>query len=130
MSSTTGPVIFEWRGAFTNTEVNRLHAEAFETRLFSDEEWNWRELTARHSLGWITARDDGQLVGFANVLWDGLVHAWIQDVMLNSRTSLLPRSASATKTPANLPQAPGCGVERGSGMRSNLLITAHENGAG
>jgi GNAT superfamily N-acetyltransferase len=82
MSSATGPVIFEWRGAFTNTEVNRLHAEAFETRLFSDEEWNWRELTARHSLGWITARDDGQLVGFANVLWDGLVHAWIQDVMV------------------------------------------------
>lgn len=71
-----------WRGEFDNLEVNRLHAEAFETRLFDESEWNWRELTAQHSLGWVTARSDGQLVGFANVLWDGLVHAWIQDVMV------------------------------------------------
>lgn len=82
MSSAHAPVVFEWRGVFTNAEVNRLHAEAFETRLFDETEWNWRELTARHSLGWITARRDEELVGFANVLWDGLVHAWIQDVMV------------------------------------------------
>lgn len=49
-------VVFEWRGSFTNLEVNSLHAEAFETRLFDESEWNWRELTARHSLGWVTAR--------------------------------------------------------------------------
>jgi GNAT superfamily N-acetyltransferase len=40
-------------------------------------------MTAAHSLGWVVARDDGaRLVGFVNVLWDGLVHAWIQDVMV------------------------------------------------
>lgn len=77
-------VAFEWRGAFTNVEVNELHAEAFETRVFDESEWNWRELTARHSLGWVTARRGEQLVGFANVLWDGLVHAWVQDVMVLS----------------------------------------------
>lgn len=71
-----------WRGAFANAEVNTLHAEAFETRVFDESEWNWRDLTRRHSLGWVTARDRGELVGFANVLWDGLVHAWIQDVMV------------------------------------------------
>jgi GNAT superfamily N-acetyltransferase len=71
-----------WRGAFANAEVNSLHAEAFETRVFDESEWNWRDLTRRHSLGWVTARDRGDLVGFANVLWDGLVHAWIQDVMV------------------------------------------------
>lgn len=71
-----------WRGAFTNAEVNGLHAEAFETRVFDEAEWNWRDLTERHSLGWVTARDGEILVGFANVLWDGLVHAWIQDVMV------------------------------------------------
>jgi GNAT superfamily N-acetyltransferase len=70
----------EWRGAFTNGEVNALHAEAFDTRVFSDAEWDWRALTDRHSLGWVTARRDGALVGFVNVVWDGLVHAWIQDV--------------------------------------------------
>lgn len=71
-----------WRGSFTNDEVNVLHAEAFGTRVFTESEWNWLELTARHSLGWVTARDGGTLVGFVNVPWDGLVHAWVQDTMV------------------------------------------------
>ena len=75
---------FEWRGDFRNHEANALHAEAFGTRLFSDTEWNWVDLTARHSLGWVTARDGGRLVGFVNVPWDGFVHAWVQDLMVAS----------------------------------------------
>lgn len=77
-------VELRWRGPFTSDEVNHLHAEAFETRVFSASEWDWVELTTRHSLGWVTARDevDGQLAGFVNVLWDGLAHAWLQDVMV------------------------------------------------
>ena len=71
-----------WRGPFGNHEVNALHAAAFRTRLFTDDEWNWRQLVEDHSLGWVVARTDGRLVGFANVVWDGLVHAWIQDVMV------------------------------------------------
>ncbi len=73
---------YEWRGDFGNVELNALHAEAFETRVFDESEWNWRELVDRHSLGWVVARDAGRLVGFVNVLWDGLVHAWIQDLMV------------------------------------------------
>jgi GNAT superfamily N-acetyltransferase len=72
---------FEWRGAFRNDEFHVLHAEAFDTRIFDDD---WVALTARHSLGWVTARADGELVGFVNVIWDGLVHAWLQDVMVAS----------------------------------------------
>ena len=30
----------------------------------------------------MVAREGGTLVGFVNVLWDGLVHAWIQDTMV------------------------------------------------
>ncbi|MDY7102682.1 MAG: GNAT family N-acetyltransferase [Actinomycetota bacterium] len=80
-----------WRGSFTSLEANALHAEAFETRLYDASEWDWEALTARHSLGWVTARAivddtgagrDDRLVGFVNVLWDGFVHAWIQDVMV------------------------------------------------
>jgi GNAT superfamily N-acetyltransferase len=71
-----------WRGEFSSEEANRLHAEAFGTRLFDDTEWNWRALVDAHSLGWVTARDGVRLVGFANVPWDGLVHAWLQDVMV------------------------------------------------
>ncbi|MEI2654277.1 MAG: GNAT family N-acetyltransferase [Microthrixaceae bacterium] len=74
---------FQWRGSFTNDEVNELHAAAFETRVYSEAEWNWVALTARHSLGWVVARDGERLVGFVNVVWDGLVHAWIQDTMVH-----------------------------------------------
>jgi GNAT superfamily N-acetyltransferase len=73
---------FQFRGQFENREINRLHAEAFATRLYEDDEWNWQELVARFSLGWVVARSDQNLVGFVNILWDGLVHAWIQDTMV------------------------------------------------
>src|SRR5438034_2448418 len=75
-------VIYSWRGTVANAELNRLHAEAFDTQLYSSDEWNWVELLDRHSLGWVVARDDDVLVGFVNVLWDGLVHAWLQDTMV------------------------------------------------
>ena len=78
-------VTFEWRGAFDNAEVNALHAQAFETRVYDETEWNWEQLLARHSLGWVVERDDDVLVGFVNVLWDGLVHAWLQDTMVGPR---------------------------------------------
>ncbi len=76
------PVSCEWRGSFANAEVSALHAEAFDTRMCSDYEWNWIDLLAKHSLGWVVARDDGRLVGFVNVVWDGFTHAWIQDTMV------------------------------------------------
>jgi GNAT superfamily N-acetyltransferase len=78
-------VTYEWRGAFANTEVNRLHAQAFETTVFTDREWNWELQVAEHSLGWVVARDDDVLVGFVNVISDGLVHAWLQDTMVGPR---------------------------------------------
>ena len=74
--------VVEWRGAFTNAEANALHAEAFGTRVFDASEWNWERLLGRHSLGWVTARDGDALTGMVNVLWDGLVHAWLQDLMV------------------------------------------------
>ena len=78
-------VTYEWRGEFVNREVNELHSHAFETRVFDDSEWNWRLLVEQHSLGWVVARDGGRLVGFVNVVWDGLVHAWLQDTMVATR---------------------------------------------
>lgn len=76
-------VALRWRGPFTNTEVNSLHAEAFETRVYGDDEWDWVAQLDRHSMGWVTARLGGVLVGFVNVIGDGLVHAWIQDLMVD-----------------------------------------------
>jgi GNAT superfamily N-acetyltransferase len=77
-------IAYEWRGEFTSSEVNALHAQAFGTRLFSDEEWSWRELAQSHSAGWVVARRSGRLVGFVNVPWDGFTHAWVQDTMVSA----------------------------------------------
>ncbi|MEM9202796.1 MAG: GNAT family N-acetyltransferase [Actinomycetota bacterium] len=74
-----------WRGEFTNDEIHALHAAAFETRVFDASEWDWVAQVARHSLGWVVARAEGEFVGFVNVLWDGLVHAFLEDVMVDAR---------------------------------------------
>lgn len=74
---------YGWRASFASAETNRLHADAFGGRVYTDDEWDWEALVADHSLGWVTARVAGELVGFANVLTDGFVHAWLQDVMVD-----------------------------------------------
>lgn len=77
------PITYTWRGDVTNEEMNALHAEAFETKVYDASEWNWLGQLREHSLGWVVARDDdGTLAGFVNVVWDGLVHGWIQDTMV------------------------------------------------
>ena len=62
-------------------ELNELHTGSFEHGVFDDD---WQTLVGRHSLGWVTARRDDEMVGFANVVWDGLVHAWLQDPLVAS----------------------------------------------
>lgn len=72
---------FEWRGVFESRELNALHAECFEHAVF-DDDW-WAQLN-RFSLGWVTARAAGELVGFVNVAWDGGVHAFLLDTMVHA----------------------------------------------
>ncbi len=98
----------EWRGPFRNAEANALHAEAFETRVYDDSEWDWKRLTADHSLGWVTARNGDTLVGFVNVLWDGLVHAWIQDVMVAAAAQGRGIGAGLVAAAADGARSAGC----------------------
>ena len=45
-----------------------------------NSERGWWDRVRLHSLGWVTARaDDGMLVGFVNVAWDGSDHAFLID---------------------------------------------------
>jgi len=67
---------YEWRGHFENVEVNEVHAAGFGHALREDD---WWAQVNRHSLGWVCARQDGRLVGFVNVAWDGGVHAFVLD---------------------------------------------------
>jgi GNAT superfamily N-acetyltransferase len=75
-------ITYLWRGAFADPEVNELHAEGFGHEVLT-ETW-WTRLN-HHSLGWVCARDDGRLVGFVNVAWDGANHAFVLDTVV-SRT--------------------------------------------
>ena len=69
---------YGWRGDFDNSEVERLHAEAF-NHLVTDYDWKSQ---VEWSLGWVMARCEGRLVGFVNVAWDGGAHAFILDTMV------------------------------------------------
>lgn len=64
---------YEWRGEFDNTALDALHAEGFGHPVAHTD---WRERLERHSLGWVCAWEDGSLIGFVNVAWDGGVHAF------------------------------------------------------
>jgi GNAT superfamily N-acetyltransferase len=72
---------FEWRGEFDNRELNTLHAEAFAHAILDID---WRGQVGTHSLGWVTAREAGELVGFVNVAWDGGIHAFVLDTLVNA----------------------------------------------
>jgi len=73
---------FEWRGEFSNEELNPLHAEGFGHPILGID---WRGQVRAHSLGWVTAREGGELLGFVNVAWDGGVHAFLLDTVVGAR---------------------------------------------
>ncbi len=75
---------YVWRGEFDNDELNALHAEAFEHPVRGDD---WRGRVAAHSLGWVCARDGGELVGWVNVAWDGDTHAFVLDPLVATRVA-------------------------------------------
>ena len=96
---------YEWRGDFANDEINTLHADAFEHPKFEDD---WQTLVGEHSLGWVTARDGDSVVGFVNVIWDGLVHAWIQDEMVSSESRHLGVGVRLVGVARDHAKAAGC----------------------
>jgi GNAT superfamily N-acetyltransferase len=100
-------IICTWRGELTSAEVNALHAEAFGTKDSADTDWH--TLLERHSLGWVTAREDDGLVGFANVVWDGMVHAWLQDVMVARRAGRRGLGTAVVQQAIEAVREAGCG---------------------
>ncbi|SNT44754.1 Acetyltransferase (GNAT) family protein [Asanoa hainanensis] len=84
-------IAYEWRGVFSNAELEALHTEGFApagpaTDVRSDvDRDDWWGRVQRHSLGWVCARLDGALVGFVNVVWDGGAHAFVLDTVVAER---------------------------------------------
>jgi GNAT superfamily N-acetyltransferase len=101
-------ITYDWRGDFQTREVNALHAEAFAHDVFDDEAWDWRAQVLEHSLGWVCARDGDTLVGFVNVAWDGLVHAFVLDTMVAERHGRLGIGTQLIEIATEQTRAAGC----------------------
>ena len=99
-------VTYDWRGDFDNAELNALHAEAFEHRVL---DYDWRGQVERHSLGWVCARDGGELVGFVNVAWDGGAHAFVLDTIVQAR--MRRRGIGARVVAVSVAEARAAGCE-------------------
>jgi predicted N-acetyltransferase YhbS len=69
-------VNFRWKLAVPDHEVDHLHAEAFGE---PPGRYSWKRAQP-FSLGWVTAHEASHLLGFANVAWDGNLHAFLLDV--------------------------------------------------
>jgi GNAT superfamily N-acetyltransferase len=61
--------------------LSRLHALAFGATAMAVGSWAQR--MARHSLTWVGAFEDEDLVGFVNVCWDGGAHAVLLDTAVH-----------------------------------------------
>ena len=73
-----GDVVFTWRGELSDDELvalTRSHGGTAEP--------GWWNRIRRHSLGWVTARVKGALIGFVNVAWDGGDHAFLIDTKVH-----------------------------------------------
>jgi GNAT superfamily N-acetyltransferase len=89
-----------------DAEVNGLHAAGF-GHAVGDDGW-WARVN-RHSLGWVCARDEGVLVGFVNVAWDGGAHAFVLDTVVS--TSVRRQGVGARLVAVAGDQARGGGCE-------------------
>ncbi len=72
------PVTIERNPPVGNAALNALRNAAWDH--VGDQDW---ATILRHSLGWVGATDDGRLVGFVNVAWDGGVHAFLLDTTVH-----------------------------------------------
>jgi ribosomal protein S18 acetylase RimI-like enzyme len=99
-------ITFEWRGAFESREVEALHAEAFHHDVVED--FDWQKQARDHSLGWVCARDGGDLVGFVNVAWDGKAHAFILDTMVARKAGRQGVGTELVSVAMKQAEAAGC----------------------
>jgi hypothetical protein len=95
----------EWRGTFSSAEVEALHAAGFG---HETTEHDWSAQVQQHSLGWVAARRDGVLVGFANVAWDGGSHAFILDPVVAANEGRTGLGTSMISLARDEAAAAGC----------------------
>jgi GNAT superfamily N-acetyltransferase len=71
-------ITLEARAPVASAEINDLRSVGWPE--VGAQDW---DAVLSHSLGWVTARVDAQLVGFVNVAWDGGSHAFLLDTVVH-----------------------------------------------
>jgi GNAT superfamily N-acetyltransferase len=98
-------IAYEWRADVDNAALNVLHADGFGHPLAGTD---WRERLERHSLGWVCAWEDGALIGFVNVAWDGGAHAFLLDTVVARHRRAEGVGAALVATAAREARAAKC----------------------
>jgi GNAT superfamily N-acetyltransferase len=99
-----GEVNFEWRGPLTDAEMVEL-VQSYGGRAVP----GWWDQVQPHGLGWVVARaDDGRLVGFVNVAWDGGDHAFILDTKTRGDHQRRGIGTALVRHAADHARAAGC----------------------
>ena len=73
-------VQYKVNSQFDNLELNSLFADAWPGP-HQNEDFS---RVLRHSLGYVCAYKEGELVGFVNIAWDGGAHAFLLDTTVRS----------------------------------------------
>ncbi|MFF7215110.1 GNAT family N-acetyltransferase [Streptomyces sp. NPDC008238] len=98
-------ISYAWRGTFDDAAVNALHAEGFGG---GGAEVDWTARVRRHSLGWVCAHREGELVGFVNVAWDGGAHAFVLDTVVAAHSRRSGIGAGLVAEAVRRARAAGC----------------------
>jgi hypothetical protein len=72
--TTNATIAWSIREDLSDAELQELFSAVYKRK----NDVNFHIILA-NSLSWVSARRDGKLVGFANIIWDGLYHALIVD---------------------------------------------------
>lgn len=99
-------ITYDWCGTFESREVEALHSEAFDHDVVEGSDW--QKQARDHSLGWVCARDGGELVGFVNVAWDGAAHAFILDTMVAKKAGRQGVGAELVSVAVRQARSAGC----------------------
>lgn len=102
-----GEAILAWRARFDDAEVRRVHSRAFAIDPPAEPD-PWGQWLDRYSLGWVTARVNDDLVGFLNVVTDGGMHAWLQDVVVDPEHQRQGIGEKMVDLAAKMSTAAGC----------------------
>ena len=94
------------RFAVDDVELSTLHARAFGTDPARLQPW--RRRLADHALTWVGAFDEGRLVGFVQVAWDGGPHAFLIDTAVDPNHQGRGIGAALVKAAEDETRAAGC----------------------